>query len=51
MVTIPKDVAKAAGIRENELVKVEIEKVKADFFGALKGLGPFTKEDELRVHD
>ncbi len=37
--------------KEKGLVIVRIESAKKDYFGALKGLAPFTKEDELKVHD
>ena len=35
-------------LRENELVEVEVKKPKKDFFGALRGIDSFTKEDELK---
>jgi len=47
VVTIPKEIVKEESLRENELVGVKVKKVKRDFFGAFKGMGPFTKEDEL----
>ena len=47
VVTIPKEIVKQESLRENELVGVKVEKIKRDFFGAFKGMGPFTKEDEL----
>jgi len=51
MVTLPKEIVKEEGIREGELVKIEVEKVKKSYFGALKGIGSFTEEDELKGHD
>ncbi|MBI3190490.1 AbrB/MazE/SpoVT family DNA-binding domain-containing protein [archaeon] len=51
MVRIPKDLAEAEGITENQTVEIEIRKPKKDFFGALKGIGSFTKEDELNTHE
>lgn len=51
MVRIPKDLVKTMPIRDGELVKIKVEKIKKDFFGALKGVGKFTKEDELDTHD
>lgn len=33
---------------KNGLVSIPINKVKKDFFGAFRGIGPFTKEDELK---
>jgi len=47
VVTIPINIVKEQSIRENELVEIEVEKIKKDFFGRFKGIGPFTKEDEL----
>ena len=51
IVTIPKEVAEAEGLKEGELVEIEVEKVKKSFFGAAKGVGPFTKEDELKARE
>lgn len=48
VVTIPSQIVKEKAIEENELVSISINKVKKDFFGAFKGIGPFTKEDELK---
>ncbi len=31
-------------------VKTKVKKTKKDFFGALRGIGSFTKEDELKGH-
>ena len=50
VVTIPKEVVDENSIKEGELVKIKVEKVKKDFFGVLKGVGPFTSEDELKSH-
>ena len=47
VVTIPKEIVREEDLKENELVEIQIGKVKRDFFGAFKGIGPFTKEDEL----
>lgn len=41
VITIPSNIFK------NERLK-EMKKVKKDYFGALKGIGSFTKEDELK---
>ena len=51
IVTIPKEVAEAEGLKEGELVEIEVEKVSKSFFGAAKGVGPFTKEDELKARE
>jgi bifunctional DNA-binding transcriptional regulator/antitoxin component of YhaV-PrlF toxin-antitoxin module len=51
VVSIPKELAEHEGIREGELLEIEVRKAKKDWFGAFKGIGPFTKEDELDAHD
>lgn len=38
MVRIPKDLAEAEGLGENQLVELEIKKKKISGFGILKGL-------------
>ena len=48
VITIPKEIVREESLGEGELVEVEVEKVRKDFFGALKGIGPFTEEDELK---
>lgn len=50
VVTIPKEIVKAESLSENELVEIEVEKVKKSGFGLLKGMRSFTKEDELDTH-
>lgn len=49
LVTIPRELAREEHIVEGELIKMNIEKIKKDFFGKFKGIGPFTKEDELDI--
>ena len=45
--TIPKRVIELEGLIEGQNVKISIEKsIKKSFFGAAKGIGSFTKEDE-----
>ena len=51
VISIPKKVAELEGIREGELLEIEVRKLKKDWFGAFKGIGPFTKEDELDTHE
>lgn len=48
MVTIPVEIVKTEGITEGEFVEIEVKKKKRDFFGALKGIGSFTKEDRMK---
>lgn len=47
VVTLPKKIVDEESIKEGEIIQIKVRKVKKDFFGALKGIGPFTKEDEL----
>lgn len=49
MATIPKKAVQVEGIKENQLIKLEVKKARKSYFGALKGIGPFTKEDELDI--
>ncbi len=51
MVTIPKELAEAENLRAGEMVEIEVKKSRKSFFGALKGIGPFSKEGELKAHD
>ena len=51
VVSIPKEAVEQEGIREGELIEVEVRKARRDWFGATRGVGSFTKEDELDLHD
>ena len=51
IVTIPKEIVKEENIKEGELVQIDVEKIKKSYFGALKGVGKFTKKDELDTHE
>ena len=51
IVTIPREVAEEEGVKPGELVNIEIRKTKKSFFGAVRGIGPFTREDEMKDHD
>jgi len=48
VLTIPAEIVKEQMIKENELVEIEVRKLKKDFFGMLKGIGPFTEEDKIK---
>ncbi len=50
-VTLPRKLVIAESLCEGELVEIEVAKVKQSFFGAAKGIGSFTVEDELVSHD
>lgn len=51
MVTLPKELVENEKIKEGEIVKIRVKKLRKDGFGILKGVGPFTVEDELTVHE
>ncbi len=44
MVRIPKEVIELESIRENELVKITVEKIRKSGFGIAKGIGQFKHE-------
>ena len=44
--TVPKRVVEVEGLMAGQTVKIKVEKIKKSFFGAAKGIGTFTKEDE-----
>ncbi|HIH18076.1 MAG TPA: AbrB/MazE/SpoVT family DNA-binding domain-containing protein [Nanoarchaeota archaeon] len=48
IVAIPRELVIEEGLKEGEVVEVKVRKVKKDFFGALKGIGPMTKEDKFK---
>ena len=51
VVTLPKDIVEVKKIREGEIVEITVTKLRVDGFGALRGIGPFTTEDELKPHE
>src|SRR6266581_4752012 len=51
VVTIPREVAEEEGVKAGEIVNLEIRKTRKSFFGAARGIGPFTVEDEMKDHD
>ena len=51
MATLPKTIVDELNIKGNDLLKIDIKKVRKDFFGKLKGIGKFSIEDELGTHD
>jgi len=48
VVTIPSSIVKDERLKKDEIVEIEIKKVKKDYFGALKEIDSFTEEDELK---
>jgi len=51
VVTVPKEIVESEGIKEGELVLLDIKKAKKSWFGIAAGIGSFTAEDELKSHD
>jgi bifunctional DNA-binding transcriptional regulator/antitoxin component of YhaV-PrlF toxin-antitoxin module len=51
VVTLPKEVVEANKIQEGKIVEITIKKLRVDGFGALRGIGPFTPDDELKPHE
>ena len=51
VVTLPKEVTESKGIKEGEIIEITVKKLRVDGFGALRGIGPFTPDDELKAHE
>jgi anaerobic selenocysteine-containing dehydrogenase len=51
MVTIPKELVEQEGIREGEVVDLEIWRAQRSLFGFTPEIGPFTKDDRMKDHD
>ena len=51
IVTLPKDLVEGKRIKEGEIVEITVKKLRVDGFGALRGIGPFTSDDELKPHE
>jgi hypothetical protein len=51
VVTLPKELVESEKIREGEVVKIRVKKLRKDGFGILRGVGPFTAADELTAHE
>ncbi len=47
VVTIPKELVKEEQIEENEVIEITVKKPRKDYFGALKGIGSFTRKDRM----
>jgi hypothetical protein len=45
-VTIPIELVRKESLKEDELVEIEIKKVRKDYFGALKGIGNYKREED-----
>ena len=51
VVTLPKELVKTQKIKENEFVEISVKKCRKNGFGALRGMRPFTVEDELKFFE
>ena len=51
VVRIPKELVEHEGIREGELVELEVQRARKDWFGAFPTLKPFSREEELDAPD
>jgi len=51
VITLPKELTESKGIEEGEIVEITVRKLRVDGFGALRGIGPFTVEDELKTNE
>lgn len=47
-VTIPIELVREKNLKEDEVIEIEIKKHKKDYFGALKGIGKFTRGDKAK---
>lgn len=47
--TLPKELVETQKIKENEFLEISVKKCRKKGFGALKGMKPFTVEDELKA--
>jgi len=48
---LPKELVESKKIKAGEIVEIRVKKLRKDGFGILKGVGPFTVEDELTAHE
>jgi len=48
VVTIPKNIVKEESLKEGELVEIEVSKIKNNYFGALKEIDSFDKNDKFK---
>ena len=51
VVTLPKELVQTQKIKANEYVEITVKKCRINGFGILKGVGPFTVDDELKAHE
>jgi antitoxin component of MazEF toxin-antitoxin module len=51
VITLPKEIVENKQIKEGEIIEISVKKVRKEGFGILKGIAPFTAQDELDTHD
>ncbi|MBI2576205.1 hypothetical protein HYV84_03255 [Candidatus Woesearchaeota archaeon] len=51
IVTIPKNVVEVEGLHADEVVAIDIKKVKKSYKGIMPGLGHLEPGDKLDTHD
>ena len=51
VVTLPKELVETEKIKEGEIIEIKVKKLRKKGFGILKGVGPFTAQDELKTHE
>ena len=51
VVTLPNELVQTMKIKEGEYVEIAVKKCRINGFGALKGMSPFTVDDELKAHE
>jgi len=47
VVTIPRELVKEEQLEENQVIEITVKKPRKDYFGALKGIGSFTRKDRM----
>lgn len=45
-VTIPVELVREQGLKEDEVVEIEIKKHRKSYFGSLKGIGAYNREED-----
>ena len=47
VITIPRVIVEEEGLMPNQIVEINVKKIKKSGFGIAKGIGPFLKEDKF----
>jgi antitoxin component of MazEF toxin-antitoxin module len=50
VITLPRKLVRNKKIKEGQILEITIKKVRKNGFGILKGMRPFSVEDELTTH-